>query len=105
MTTPLAWSGRDWRMPVWLWVGLATMFFSALHIILDFGVGLFDLHGTRAFRRTESRYRDFSSDFKIRSKGRPPARRLGTLSSRPRPVLGSPSKRTQPRRVRALQSE
>ena len=22
------------------------MFFSALHIILDFGVGLFDLHGT-----------------------------------------------------------
>ena len=21
----LAWSGRDWRMPVWLWVGLATM--------------------------------------------------------------------------------
>lgn len=33
-------------MPVWLWVGLATMFFSALHIIIDFGVGLFDLHGT-----------------------------------------------------------
>ena len=42
----LAWSGRDWRMPVWLWVGLATMFFSVLHIILDFGVGLFDLHGS-----------------------------------------------------------
>ncbi|MBY9076638.1 hypothetical protein K1X13_17525 [Nocardioides sp. WL0053] len=42
----LAWSGRDWRMPVWLWVGLATMFVSVLHIILDFGVGLFDLHGT-----------------------------------------------------------
>src|SRR5215204_3967782 len=42
----LAWSGRDWRMPVWLWVGLATMFVSALHIIIDFGVGLFDLHGT-----------------------------------------------------------
>jgi hypothetical protein len=33
-------------MPVWLWVGLATMFFSALQIILDFGVGLFDLRGT-----------------------------------------------------------
>jgi hypothetical protein len=33
-------------MPVWLWVGLAAMFVSALHIILDFGVGLFDLHGT-----------------------------------------------------------
>jgi hypothetical protein len=42
----LEWSGRDWRMPVWLWVGLATMFVSALHIIIDFGVGLFDLHGT-----------------------------------------------------------
>ena len=41
----LAWSGRDWRMPAWLWVGLA-MFVSALHIIIDFGVGLFDLHGT-----------------------------------------------------------
>jgi hypothetical protein len=33
-------------MPLWLWVGLATMFFSVLHIILDFGVGLFDLSGT-----------------------------------------------------------
>ena len=32
-------------MPLWLWVGLATMFVSALHII-DFGVALFDLHGT-----------------------------------------------------------
>jgi hypothetical protein len=42
----LAWSGRDWRLPLWLWVGLATMFFSVLHIILDFGVGLFDLSGT-----------------------------------------------------------
>lgn len=42
----LAWSGRSWRMPLWLLVGLATMFFSALHIIIDFGVGLFDLHGT-----------------------------------------------------------
>ena len=31
---------------MWLWVGLATMFFSVLHIVLDFGVGLFDLHGT-----------------------------------------------------------
>ena len=42
----LEWSGRDWRMPVWLWVGLATMFVSVMHIIIDFGVGLFDLHGT-----------------------------------------------------------
>ena len=45
-TAQLAWSGRDWRMPLWLWVGLATMFVSVLHIIIDFGVGLFDLHGT-----------------------------------------------------------
>lgn len=44
----LAWSGRDWRMPAWLWVGLATMFVSALHIIIDFGIGLFDLHGPLA---------------------------------------------------------
>ncbi len=42
----LAWSGRDWRMPAWLWVGLPTMFVSVLHIIIDFGVGLFDLRGT-----------------------------------------------------------
>jgi hypothetical protein len=42
----LAWSGRGWRMPAWLWVGLATMFVSVLHIVIDFGVGLFDLHGT-----------------------------------------------------------
>lgn len=42
----LAWSGRSWRMPLWLVVGLAAMFFSAMHIVIDFGVGLFDLHGT-----------------------------------------------------------
>lgn len=42
----LAWSGRDWRMPLWLWVGLVAMFVSVLHIVIDFGVGLFDLHGT-----------------------------------------------------------
>ena len=41
-----AWSGRGWRMPVWLWLGLVTMFVSVLHIVIDFGVGLFDLHGT-----------------------------------------------------------
>jgi hypothetical protein len=44
----LAWYGRDWRMPLWLWVGLATMFVSVLHIVIDFGVGLFDLRGTLA---------------------------------------------------------
>lgn len=41
----LAWDGRSWRMPAWLWTGLLAMFFSALHIVLDFGVGLFDLQG------------------------------------------------------------
>ena len=42
----LAWSGRSWRIPMWLVVGMAAMFFSAMHIVMDFGVGLFDLHGT-----------------------------------------------------------
>lgn len=42
----LAWSGRTLRMPPWLWIGLAAMFVSILHILIDFGVGLFDLHGT-----------------------------------------------------------
>lgn len=42
----LAWSGRTAWMPAWLWIGLVTMFVSVLHIVIDFGVGLFDLHGT-----------------------------------------------------------
>lgn len=46
MNSKLAWSGRTWRMPLWLWLGMLTMFVSILHIIIDFGVGLFDLHGT-----------------------------------------------------------
>jgi hypothetical protein len=33
----LAWSGHDGRMPAWLWLGLATMFVSALHIVIEFG--------------------------------------------------------------------
>jgi hypothetical protein len=41
----LAWSGRGWRMPAWLWTGLAAVFVSALHIMIDLGIGLFDLHG------------------------------------------------------------
>lgn len=44
----LEWSAQTWRMPVWLCVGLVTMFVSVLHIVIDFGVGLFDLHGTLA---------------------------------------------------------
>lgn len=41
----LAWSGRTWRMPAWMWLGLAAMAVSTLHMFLDFGVGLFDLTG------------------------------------------------------------
>ena len=48
----LAWSGRTWRMPAWLLIGLAAMFVSVLHIVIDFGVGLFDLHGTLLFTET-----------------------------------------------------
>ncbi len=33
-------------MPLWLVIGIAAMFFSAMHIVIDFGVGLFDLHGS-----------------------------------------------------------
>lgn len=41
----LAWSGESLRMPAWLWLSLAAMAFATLHILIDFGVGLFDLHG------------------------------------------------------------
>ena len=42
----LAWSGTSWRMPLWLWLSLAAMAFSTMHILLDFGVGLFPMQGT-----------------------------------------------------------
>ena len=41
----LAWSGRSWRLPLWLWLSLAAMTVSTMHILLDFGVGLFPLRG------------------------------------------------------------
>jgi hypothetical protein len=41
----LAWSGQSWRLPLWLWLGLAAMAVGTLHILLDFGVGLFPLRG------------------------------------------------------------
>jgi len=44
-SNPLAWSGQSWRLPLWLWLGLAAMAVSTLHILLDFGVGLFPLRG------------------------------------------------------------
>ena len=41
----LAWSGQSWRLPPWLWLSLAAMAVGTLHILLDFGVGLFPLQG------------------------------------------------------------
>ena len=43
----LAWSGQSWRLPLWLWLSLAAMAVSTLHILLDFGVGLFPLQEGR----------------------------------------------------------
>ena len=43
----LAWSGQSWRLPPWLWLSLAAMAVSTLHILLDFGVGLFPLQEGR----------------------------------------------------------
>ena len=42
----LAWSGLSWRLPLWLWLGLAAMAVGTLHILVDFGVGLFPMRGT-----------------------------------------------------------
>jgi hypothetical protein len=44
----VAWSGRTWRMPPWLWLSLAAMTAGTLHILLDAGVGLFPARGTLA---------------------------------------------------------
>jgi hypothetical protein len=44
----LAWSGQSWRLPPWLWLNLAAMAVSALHILLDFGIGLFPLRDSLA---------------------------------------------------------
>jgi hypothetical protein len=41
----VAWSGQSWRLPLWIWLSLAAMAVSTLHILLDFGVGLFPLQG------------------------------------------------------------
>src|SRR3712207_9465984 len=41
----LAWSGQSWRMPLWLWLGLAAMAVGTLPILLDFGVGLVPMRG------------------------------------------------------------
>ena len=44
----LAWSGQSWRLPLWFWLSLAAMAVSMMHILLDFGVGLFDMQGRLA---------------------------------------------------------
>lgn len=44
----LAWSGKSWRLPLWFWLSLAAMAVSMMHILLDFGVGLFPMQGSLA---------------------------------------------------------
>lgn len=44
----LAWSGQTWRLPLWFWLSLSAMAVSMMHILLDFGVGLFPMKGTLA---------------------------------------------------------
>ncbi len=41
----VAWLADTWRTPPWLWIGVAAMAVSLLHILLDLGVGLFDMDG------------------------------------------------------------
>ncbi len=41
----VAWAADTWRVPAWLWIGVAAMTFGLLHILLDMGVGLFDMDG------------------------------------------------------------
>ena len=44
----LAWSGQSWRLPPWLWLGVAAMAAGTLHILLDASVGLFPARGRLA---------------------------------------------------------
>ncbi len=41
----VSWAAETWRVPPWLWLGVAAMAVALLHILLDMGVGLFDMHG------------------------------------------------------------
>jgi hypothetical protein len=41
----LVWSGQSWWLPLWLWLSLAAMAVSTLHIFIDSGVGLFFMQG------------------------------------------------------------
>jgi hypothetical protein len=41
----VAWAADTWQVPAWLWIGVAAMAIALLRILLDMGVGLFDMHG------------------------------------------------------------
>ncbi len=44
----LTWSSQPWRLPLWFWLSLAAMAVSIMHMLLDFGVGLFPMQDTLA---------------------------------------------------------
>jgi hypothetical protein len=44
-TSGITWAGDTWRVPGWLCAGVAAMAVSLLHILIDLGVGLFDMRG------------------------------------------------------------
>jgi len=48
----VAWSGQSWRLPLWLWLSLAAMAVSTLHILVDFGVGLFPMRDRLSLAET-----------------------------------------------------
>ena len=41
----VTWAADTWRVPAWLWIGVAAMAIALLHILIDMGVGLFDMRG------------------------------------------------------------
>ena len=45
----VAWTADTWRVPPWLWIGVTAMAVALLHILLDMGVGLFDMQGRLSF--------------------------------------------------------
>jgi hypothetical protein len=45
----VAWTADTWRVPPWLWIGVMAMAVALLHILLDMGVGLFDMQGRLSF--------------------------------------------------------
>ncbi len=41
----VTWAADTWRVPAWLWTGVTAMAVALLHILIDMGVGLFDMQG------------------------------------------------------------